>query len=469
MLDWQIILVSSLIEILFILLMILSVLFFFSRPIISWIVAWVIKRLMTESYEENVWEMITASLRVKPITIIENSLRAQSGKIIERPFGSPRKFLNFDRLVFSPAQLFRFPKLGDEYVDTKVIIGPQAKKPLMIDIPIIAAGMGYGIGVSDKVKRVLAKATAALGTATNSGEGLFLFDEKILAKHWIWQYSQGFWSKDPGVIQKADAIEIRLGQGANAGSTRYLPPKFLQGEIRDKFHLSEEETLVVPSRFEEIKHPDDLKKTVEYLRELTDGVPIGVKMASSDKIEEDIEIALKAGVDFISIDGGQAGSHGSAPIFEDDFGLPTIYALSRSVQYLTKRGVKDKVSLLIGGGLNTPGECLKALALGADAVYMGSALLWTMTHDQILKTMPWEPPTQLVYYSGKMKENFDEEQAQLHLTNFLTSCIEEMKEAVRSLGKLSIKDVNSEDLVALDEMTSQITKVRLAYNKQEDH
>jgi glutamate synthase domain-containing protein 2 len=269
------------------------------------------------------------------------------------------------------------------------------------------------------------------------------------------------------MIKQADAIEIPLGQGAKAASTTYIPPKDLTGEVRELFHLLPDETLVIPSRFEEIKQPEDLKGMIDSLRKLTNGVPIGIKICPGAEIEKDLEIAIQAGVDFISLDGGQAGSNGGAPIFEDDFGLPTIYALSRAVQYLNDKGIKDQVSLLVGGGFHTPGDCLKALALGADAVYMGTALIWAMTHDQITETMPWEPPTQLVYYSGTMTEDFNEEKATKHLTNFLNSSVEEMKEAVRALGKSSITDVNSEDLVALDERTSTITKVQLAYKESE--
>jgi glutamate synthase domain-containing protein 2 len=147
---------------------------------------------------------------------------------------------------------------------------------------------------------------------------------------------------------------------------------------------------------------------------------------------------------------------------EDDFGLPTLFALTRAVRYLKQRGVKDKITLLVGGGFTTPGECLKALALGADAVYMGTALLWAMTHEQVIKALPWEPPTQLAWYEGSMVDQFNEQKAVKALTNFLTSFTEEMKVAIRALGKTSVHDVNAGDLVALDEWTSKITQVPLA-------
>lgn len=165
----------------------------------------------------------------------------------------------------------------------------------------------------------------------------------------------------------------------------------------------------------------------------------------------------------MSIDGGQAGSKGGPPILEDDFGIPTIYAVSRAVHYLQKRGVKEKITLLSGGGYFTPSDCLKAFALGVDGVYMGTALLWAMTHDQVTKAIPWEPPTQLVFYPGSLTAQFDEQEAAKYLENFLTSFVEEMKVAILALGKTSVHQVGVDDLAALDELTSKVTKVPLAY------
>jgi glutamate synthase domain-containing protein 2 len=435
----------------------------FARPMIQWMIGRFTKRLMSDRYAENIWEMVTALTKISPRIVIENSLRATTGGVIERPFGSPRKFLNFDGLVFSPAQLATLPAAETHPVDMRLTIGPQARKPLTLDIPLLAGAMGYGIGVSEKVKIAIGKATAAVGTSTNSGEGPLLPEERAYAKYYILQYSSGHWAKEPNVLRQADAIEIHIGQGATAGAASFIPSEFLQGRASELLQSPDEEFLVIPSRHSEINKPEDLRSLVDRLREITDGVPIGVKICASAKLEADLEVAIQAGVDFISIDGGQAGTKGGAPILEDDFGLPTIFALSRAVQYLKKRGVKERITLLSGGGYSTPGDCLKAIALGADGVYMGTALLWAMTHDQVTKAIPWEPPTQLAFYPGALKDEFNEDEAAVYLENFFVSCVEEMKVAIRALGKTSIREVNADDLVALDEWTSKVTKVRLAH------
>jgi glutamate synthase domain-containing protein 2 len=441
----------------------LLLVFLFARPLIQWLVGHFTKRLMADRYAENIWEMVTAMTKISPRIVIENSLRAATGQVIERPFGSPRKFLNFDSLIFSPAQLATLPAAETHPIDMSLTIGPQAKKPLRLDIPLMAGGMGYGIGLSEKVKIAIAKGTAAVGTSTNSGEGPLLPEERANARHFILQYSSGHWSKEPKVLRQADAIEIHIGQGATAAAASFIPSEFLQGRALELLQEPDEDFLVIPSRHSEINQPEDLRSLVDRLRNITGGVPIGVKICASAKLEADLEVAIQAGVDFISIDGGQAGTKGGAPVLEDDFGLPSIFALCRAVQYLKNRGVKERITLLSGGGYYVPGDCLKAIALGADGIYMGTALLWAMTHEQVTKAIPWEPPTQLAFYPGSLAVEFNEEEAAVCLENFFVSCIEEMKVAIRALGKTSIRDVNADDLVALDEWTSKVTKVRLAH------
>ncbi|KQL49901.1 glutamate synthase [Brevibacillus choshinensis] len=439
------------------------VMFFLFRPATQWLLSRFMKRLMDDRYPENVFEMISAMKKINPQIVLENSLRAASGQVIERPFGSSRKFLTFDGLIFSPAQLAVFPAPEDAEVDLSITIGPMAKKPLTLDMPIMSGAMGYGIGVSEKVKIAIAKGTAAAGTVTNTGEGPLLPEERQYAKHLIIQYSSGKWAKEPETLRQADAIEIHFGQGASAGAASFIPAEYIKGRASQIMGVEGQEFVVIPSIHPDVQRAEDLPKLVDKLRTITDGVPIGVKICASAVLEADMEIAIQAGVDFISIDGGQAGTKGSPPILEDDFGLPTIYALSRAVRYLKERGVKDRITLLSGGGYATPGECLKALALGADGIFMGTAIVWAMTHDQVTKAIPWEPPTQLTWYPGSMKDQFDPELAATYLANFFFSFAEEFEIAILALGKTSLKEVTIDDLIALDEITSKVTHVPLAF------
>ncbi|WP_018131528.1 FMN-binding glutamate synthase family protein [Effusibacillus pohliae] len=436
---------------------------FFARTGIKYGLGLLLERIMKDRYAENIWEMVTAMHRIHPRIVVENSLRAESGKLIKRPFGTPRRFLHFDGLVFSPAQLAIFPAYENMPVDLQTVIGAKAQKPLQLEIPLLMAPMGYGVALSEKAKLAMAKAMAAVGSASNVGEGAFLPEERQYARRLILQYHPAHWSKSPEILRQADAIEIFIGRGATAGVGTTIPPELIQGKARRMMNIPPGEPLVIPNRHNDLSHPEDLRRMVRKLREITEGIPIGIKIGASHALEAELEIAIRAGVDFITVDGGQAGISEAAPILEDDFGLPTIYALSRSVQYLRKRGVKDRISLIISGGFSTPGHCLKALALGADAVYIGTIALWSMVHTQITKVVPWEPPTQLAFYSGSQTDQLNEQEAARNLENFFASWIEEMKIAMRALGKHSLRQINAHDLVALDEWTSHVTKVCLAY------
>lgn len=459
--NWFLWTLSTFIGALLALMVIGLLVFIFFRRGVQWLLTRFMKRLMQDRYAGNIWEMVTALTRINPILVMENTLRAEAGGVIERPFGSPRKFLHFDGLMFSPAQLATFPRDEEEEIEMGITIGPKAKKPLKLKAPIMAGAMGYGVGVSDKVKIAIAQGTAAVGTCTNTGEGPLLPEERENAKFLIVQYSSGHWSHDPEILKQADAIEIHIGQGASVGTASIIPKEFIGGRASQLMGVEDEELVVIPARHEEIKRPRDVGRLVEKLRDITGGVPIGVKIVASAAIEADLEVAVNAKVDFISVDGAQAGTKGAAPILEDDFGLPTIFAISRAVRFLKKRGVKDHISLLSGGGYANPGHCLKAMALGVDGVYMGTSLLWAMTHDQVTKSIPWEPPTQLTYYSGTQKDLFDVEAAAKSLKRFFDSYIDEMKLAIRALGKTSVRDVNASDLVALDDWTSKVTQVPL--------
>lgn len=176
-----------------------------------------ISKFMTEPYDENLWEVISAGTRTTPHVILETNLRAEKGEAILRPIGGPKKFPDFGGLMFNVAQLATLPTPEDVPVKTSVVLGKRAARPLKLDIPIIVSAMAYGFGLSEKAKIALARGAALAGTATNTGEGPFLPSERKAARKLIIQYNRGTWGKDPEILRQADMIEIQLGQGAQAG------------------------------------------------------------------------------------------------------------------------------------------------------------------------------------------------------------------------------------------------------------
>lgn len=423
----------------------------------------VLYKIMTEPYKHNLWEVFSAGARTTPQIIVETSLRAEAGQPLLRPLGVPKKLPNFDSIMFNVAQLDRFPTPEDIQVDTSVVLGKNAARPLHIKMPIIIGGMAWGLALSEKAKIALAQGATMAGTAANTGYGPFLPSERAAAKHLIIQYNRGNWAKEPEILKQADMIEIQLGQSARAGLGEVIKTQELDRRLRKALHIKKDQTAALHATLPELSRPGDLGTVVSKLRKLTGGIPIGIKMAAGNSLEKDLELAVEAGVDVITLSGSEGASSAAIPIIQNNFGLPTIYALCRATKFLEQMGVKDKISLIIAGGLSKPGDYLKAVALGADAVGIGTIALFALSHTQVLKALPFEPPIELVFYNGKYQKKLDVNKGAKSLANYLNSANEEIKEAIRALGKTSLHQLSEEDLFALDRHTADVTGLPLGY------
>jgi methylamine---glutamate N-methyltransferase subunit C len=435
-----------------------------AKLVIKQVFSHVIRIVMTDLYKENMLELYSAGKRMGLQKIMESNLRSEYGKAPERPFGSILKFPGFDDLLFDVAQLDTLPVEADTSVDLKVVIGPQAKKPLILDIPILIGGMAYGLSLSFKSKIALARGASLAGTATNSGVGPFLQAERDNAKYFILQYNRGFWNKEPEILRQADAIEIQVGQGAMGGLPLSMPAKEIDEELQQALPIPPGRDAELKARHQEIQEPSDFIGLVEKIRQQVDGVPVGVKLLGGKNLESALKLALDAGVDFICMDGAQAGTYGVPPSIADDYGLPTLFSLVRARKFLEQHNAVGKVSLITGGGFSEPGEMLKALALGADAICIGTAAIFAISHTQVLKALPWEPPTQIVWYNAQFSDEFDENKGAQNLANYLKACKQEMADGLRVMGKTSLKHLSSRDLFSLTKTTAEITGVTLGYH-----
>ncbi|MFD0771938.1 FMN-binding glutamate synthase family protein [Bacillus sp. CGMCC 1.60114] len=437
-----------------------------------WLMKCIVKQMgniiLTDSYQENLIEMIPGFRHMGIQNVLENSLRAETGDILHRPLGSSKSWPHLDPITFIPAQTTPFPVDGEEKVDVNVKIGPKAKKPLEIKIPLMISGMAYGIALNEGVRVALAEAAKNTGTAINSGEGGILPEELDQVGMYILQFSKTSWSKEKDVIQRANMIEIKFGQGALMGMGEKISPNNLTGRAREVMGLEENEDAVIFEHFFENQTLEDIKGLIEELRDMSGGVPIGVKIGAAGKIEEDIDRLIDIGVDFITIDGGQAATFGAPPILSDDFGIPTLHAVVRAANHLEKRNMKGQVSLIASGGLFTPGHFLKVLALGADAVYLGSVMLFTVAHSQVLQSLPFEPPTQVVWNKGKFRDQFKIEEGVKTAEKFLISSTEEMKMGLRAMGKRSLKELSKKDLVSYDYLTAQMIGIPFSFKSWEE-
>ncbi|MGE4284282.1 MAG: FMN-binding glutamate synthase family protein [Clostridia bacterium] len=419
--------------------------------------------LMTDIYDENLYELVSSTSRVGIPEVMETNLRATEGKAISRPMGTAKKFPNMGSLMFNTAQLYTMPTPFEEEIDVKVTIGKKAKKPLEIETPIMIAPMAYGVALSKKAATALAKGAALAGTAICSGEGPVLKEAKEAAKKFIYQYHRGNWGKREEDLTNCDGIEIQFGQGAIAGVGHTLNSKYIDKELRAAYGIPPGQDVTAHSRQPEVNHASELPKLVEKLKRISGGVPIGGKIGAGKYLEADLDILCNSGVDYISIDGAEAATKGAPPILQDDFGIPTIFAINRAAEWLQKNNFKNSVSLIASGKIRTPGEMLKAIALGADAVYIGAIALFAMSHTQILKVLPYEPPTQLVWHHAKGESKLHIEEGAESLKKFLNACKEEIGEGIKGLGKTRLSEVNKEDLVALDEMVARGCGIPMVY------
>ena len=420
-----------------------------------------LKRLMQDPYPENLGEMYNVFAKVGVQNVFESDLRGTTGKPLQRPFGSPKHFSAWEKLTFNCVYLSRQPIIESVAIDTKAVIGPKAKRPLYIDLPIIIAGMAYGAGPSFRAKLALAKGADQENTATNTGVGPFLPEERKHTKRLIIQYNRGYWAKEEEVLRQADAVEIQLGYGALGSAPRVWSYQDLSPEFRDYMDLKQGEDMLEDASLPNVKSKDDLAQLVKYLRKITNGAPIGIKFGATHWLEKELEVFAGADIDFLCVSGSEAGINYGPAILADDLGLPTLPALCRTVRFLKQKKLQGKVSLIIDGGMVTPGQFMKALALGADVVAIGTIALLVIAHTQVSKAIPWEPPTELVYERGKYKDKLDIDTAAKSLANFLKSCKEEMTLGMRTLGKTSLKELTPEDLSAASPEVAEMTGVEL--------
>lgn len=454
---------------LFIIIMILIIGFFGTVILIKPVMRYLVKRitndivgtLLTDKYTQNLAEILPSLKRFSVINFIEMSLRAQEGKILTRPLGSPKHFLGYDNLMFSPRQMARLSLPEEAPIDMSVTLGSNAEKPLTLKIPLMIGAMAYGLALSEESKVALARASRMLGTATNSGEGPFLPEEPGQSGKFVLQICRWSWGgRTDEQIASADMLEVQMGQGADTGASVLEAAEFA-GRAQLLGGLEPGEPAVALTAPPGIQKPEDWPAFMKKLRQRAKGIPIALKIMATGRLEEELAIAVELGFDAVVIDGAEGGSHATAPIKQDDFGIPSLYALVRAKQFLQG----SSMSLVVSGGYYTPGQCLKALALGADAVYLATVPLFALGHNQIAKVAPWEPPTTLIYYNSPTKTELDVNQAATSVANVLTSMVLEMEEAMRALGRASLKELSSDDIVALDSLSAEITGVRSIVNQ----
>lgn len=365
--------------------------------------------------------------------------------------------VSFDDLVFVPAQLAKRPiDYFREEIDASTIVGRNSKKPVRISTPIIIGAMSFG-ALSREAKTALAKASALAGTFENTGEGGMLPEEREFSKYLIVQYSTGRFGITEDILKKADAIEIKIGQGAKPGQGGLLPKEKVTNEIAEIRKVELGKDVHSPPFHPDIKTIEDLRGKVVWLRELTEGKPIIIKLGAGD-VETDVKLAVKADPDVIAIDGIEGGTGAAPEVMLDDVGIPALAALAEARKTLDE--IKAQQELWIGGGLNKGGDFAKALALGADAVFVSFPLLFAMGCNYCRLCYAGKCPKGITTQDPELRKKLNVEEAHQSIAQYIKNCTEEIKIAAGACGKNNVHHLTKEDLRALNSEISRISGVK---------
>ncbi len=366
--------------------------------------------------------------------------------------------ISFEDLVFVPAQVAKRPvDYFREEISSKTVIGKQSKKPIELETPIIIGAMSFG-ALSKEAKIALSKASSLAGTMENTGEGGMLPEEREFSKKLIVQYSTGRFGITEEILKGADAVEVKIGQGAKPGQGGLLPGEKVTEEIAEIRKIEKGKDVHSPAYHLDIKNIDDLKKKVEWLRKITEGVPIIIKIAAGD-IENDLKLLVKANPDIIAIDGIEGGTGAAPEVMLDEVGIPTLFALVKAREVLDKMGAEQE--LWIGGGLNKGGDFAKALALGADAVFVATSLLIAMGCTYCRLCYLGKCPKGITTQDPELRKNLNIEEAAQKIASFIKNSTEETKMIAGACGENDIHKLNKGHLRALNSEIAKITKTKL--------
>jgi glutamate synthase domain-containing protein 2 len=375
--------------------------------------------------------------------------------------GVPRKDLpHWDDLQIMAAQMATKPLLDDAAVGTELIIGPEADKPLRLEIPLFVSDMSFG-ALSEEAKISLAKGAELAGTGICSGEGGMLPEEQEANSRYFYELASAKFGYAEELLTKVQAFHFKGGQGAKTGTGGHLPGAKNKGKISEVRGIPEGEPAISPSTFRDLSTVDDFKRFGDRIREVTGGIPIGMKL-SAQHIEADMGFALDAGVDYIILD-GRGGGTGAAPeIFRNHISVPTIPALARARRFLDERGASGRVTLIITGGLRVPIDFVKALALGADGVAVSNSAMQAVGCVAARMCNSNNCPAGIATQKPELRARLDVDAASQRLGTFFDASTELMQVMARACGHDHLSKFEKRDLATWDDQMAKLTGVAYA-------
>ena len=422
----------------------------------------------------------------KHIDYIHNA--AAHGLYEIRGLGAKRRVPHFDDLVFLGASLSRYPLEGyRERCETKTVLGTRfASKPIELAIPITIAGMSFG-SLSANVKEALGRAATEVGTSTTTGDGGMTPEERKSSRTLVYQCLPSRYGFNPDDVRKADAIEVVIGQGAKPGGGGMLLGQKINPRVARMRVLPEGVDQRSACRHPDWTGPDDLTIKIQELREITDWEkPIYVKIGAT-RVFNDVKLAVHSGADVVVVDGMQGGTAATQTVFIEHVGIPTLAAVRQAVDALEDLRMRDKVQLVVSGGIRTGADVAKALALGADAVSIGQGALFALgcnhhAYQQngvrhsaaadyaALGTAPGfchhchtgRCPVGITTQDEALEQRLEPAVGAKRLRNYLQTLSMELATIARACGKQNVHHLEPEDLVALTIEAAAMARVPLA-------
>ncbi len=390
-------------------------------------------------------------------SLAKNGLKSYGKHGPSESMGVDRNTLpKWEDIQFLPAQLATRPLLDEVDVTTQTIIGPKAKKPLVLDIPLFVSDMSFG-ALSREAKIALSKGAELAGTGICSGEGGMLAEEQANNSRYFYELASAKFGFSWDKVKKAQAFHFKGGQGAKTGTGGHLPGKKVNEEIAEVRGLKVGETAISPAAFPDLITPEDFKHFANEVREKTGGIPVGFKIAASH-IEADIDFALKVGVDYIILD-GRGGGTGSAPsILRNNINVPTIPALARARKHLDKTGAKD-VTLIITGGLRVPEDFAKAMMLGADAIALANAAIQAIGCLGMRACGSNNCPVGIATMKENLRSRLIVDESAKQLSTFFGAATDLVKVIARACGYADIRQFNHDDLTTMNYEMHRMTGI----------